>query len=86
MCGGEGDAWRFSVGHAADLGPAADLGHEAGCWLGNLEGGLGGLPPPNVDGGHHFRRKCDFATENAIFCAATLGPRAAAFLRNYVYI
>ena len=49
-------------------------------------GGFGGTPPPNVDGGHHFGRKCDFATKNAIFSAAALGLRAAAFLGNYVYI
>ena len=45
----------------------------------NLEGGLGGPPPPNVDGGLHFRRKCDFAMKNLLFSPQNLRLRKAMF-------
>ena len=44
-----------------------------------VEGGLGGPPPPNVDGGHHFRRKYNFAIENAIFCPGNIWAEGACF-------
>ena len=73
-------------GHAAIAGHAAIPGHGAGSCARNVEGGLGGAPPPNVDGGHHFRRKYGFATKNAIFSTAASGLRAAVVSGNYVYI
>ena len=53
------------------------VGHGAGVYGHNLEGGLGGPPPPNVDGGHHFRKKYGFAIKTATICARNIRPTDA---------
>ena len=53
------------------------VGHGAGVYGHNLEGGLGGPPPPNVDGEHHFRKKYGFAIKTATICARNIRPTDA---------
>ena len=69
---------RCMLGPGAGCRPRCGVSATAQGFRGiTLRGVLGGPPPPNVDGGHHFRKKCGFAIKTATICARNIRPADA---------